>query len=287
MTASAKPEKNSARDIFFALTERLGPHPVLRQEIAVVLGYQVAVHSCAIENQQVHPIFLQLPRSLESIRQWERPLPEYHQLLSEVQGYLLMLASIEDLVSSGRRLTLNGLSRMHRLIFERSRYGQAGQFRKNNGNGSAGANVVPHYSLVPEMLEHHLAWLDERLPRFSPVNPGNFPEVFQVIAESHYRIAHTSPFEVGNGSFARGIESYILLSAGMFYNIPCYDSYPAMYNAIQSATIENVTPISNELLACYERTLKLIEGFAMLVPSENTGGLAISMPAAFRQYRRS
>ncbi|HKK20408.1 MAG TPA: Fic family protein [candidate division Zixibacteria bacterium] len=284
MTEMAKPERDSARDTFFGLAEKLEPHAVLRQEISVVLGYQVAVHSCAIENRKIHPIFLQLPRSLESIRQWERPLPEYHQLLSEVQGYLLMLASLEDLVSTRRRLTTSGLAKMHRLIFERSNYGQAGQFRRTNQGASSKSHPLPHYTLVPEMLDHHLAWLDERLPRFSPVSPGNFAEVFQVIAESYYRIAHTSPFEIGNGSIARAMESYILLSAGMFYHIPCFENHSSMHKAVQSATIENLTPIVNELLTCYQQTLKLIEGFAMLVPSEHAASVATASPAAFRQY---
>ncbi len=281
-----KPEKHGAQVLFFALKEKLQPHPVLQQEIAAVLGYQAAVHACAIENQQIHPVFLQLPRSMESIRQWEKPLPEYHQVLSEVQGYLLMLASLEDLVSTRKRLTLAGLAQMHRLIFERSRYRQAGQFRRTNEIAAAPGRVLPHHTLVPEMLEHLLAWLDERLARLTPVTPQNFIEAFQVIAESHYRVAHTCPFEIGNGSFARAMESYIMLRLAMFYHVPCFENHPTMDQAIESATIENLTPIVHALQNCYEQSLKLVEGFASLVPAESTSSFRAPASAVFRRYPR-
>jgi Fic family protein len=182
----------------------------------------------------------------------------------ETQALMTVIERVEEVALAKRSLTVPFLLQLNRTLFERTRYSGAGKFREDTHCEMITGHDAPHPSRLPEMLDHHLSWLNHRLTIFNKVSSDNFLEMFHIAAEAVYRLADTLPFEHGNGRFGLAVGDYVLLFTGLHYNVIDYADRNDYYKAINKSAIDNLTPLVNFLLHSFAQTLHRSNGFVEL-----------------------
>lgn len=256
--------KNRTKEHFFALRQKLDSLPDAKQEMITALRRAAVINSTALDLEEVDPFFLQLAPDKIPDRKWERISSEYQNAMLETQALLQVIERLEEVALAKRSLTVPFLLQLNRSLFERTRYSGAGKFREHENCETLTGHDIPHHSRLPEMLEHHLSWLNHRLSIFNKVSSDNFLEMFHISAEGIYRIADTLPFEHGNSRFGIAIGNYVLLFTGLHYNIVDFAERDEYYKAIRSSSIDNLAPLVNFLIHCFAQTLHRSNGFVQL-----------------------
>jgi Fic family protein len=259
--------KLRTRDHFFDLRDKLDTLPGARIETFQALRTAAVVNSSALDDSSVDSAFLYLALGKVPDRRWERISPDYGRAMCEVTALVSIAERVEELALAKRALTVPLLLQLHRSLFERTRYSDAGKFRSGDDLESMTGNHVLHHSKLPELVEHHLSWLTHRLNIFSAATKDNFMEMFHIAAEGHYRIATTLPFECGNGRFGRLISDYVLIYTGLHYALVTSDDREEYLEAIRSSSIDSLTPLVNYLITCFSATLRRLDGFVDLAQS--------------------
>ncbi len=256
--------KLRTRDHFFDLRDRLDALPGARDEAFRAIRLTTVVNSSALDDSSVDPSFLYLALDKIPDRRWEKISPDYGRAMFEVTALANITERIEELALAKRVLTVPLLLQLHRSLFERTRYSDAGKFRCGDDLESITGNNVIHHSKLPELVEHHLSWLTHRLNIFGTATRDNFMEMFHIAAEGHYRIATTLPFECGNGRFGRLISDYVLIYTGLQYAPITSDDREEYLDAIRSSSIDSLAPLVNYLISCFAASLRRLDGFVAL-----------------------
>lgn len=261
--------KNRTKEHFFALREKLDGLPDAKQEMITALRRAAVINSTALDLDDIDPLFLQLAPDKIPDRKWERISSDYQSAMLETQALLAVLERLEEVALAKRALTVPFLLQLNRSLFERTRYSGAGRFREERDCEMLTGHDAPHPSRLPEMLEHHLSWLNHRLAIFNTVTSDNFLEMFHISAEGIYRLADTFPFEHGNGRFGLAVGNYVLVFTGLHYNIVEYAEKEQYFEAIQNSTIDNLAPLVDFLIASFARTLHRSKGLVDLAQPRN------------------
>ncbi|MEW6413082.1 MAG: Fic family protein [Candidatus Zixiibacteriota bacterium] len=259
--------KLRTRDHYFDIKERLEAHLGAKDEVFRALRTASVVNSSALDDPSVDPVFLYLALDRLPERRWERIAPDYGRAMCEVTALYNITGRIEELALAKHSLAVPLILQLHRTLFERTRYSDAGKFRAGDDIEPMTECPLPHHSKLPELFEHHLTWLINRLRIFGIATKDNFMEMFHIAAEAHYRIATTLPFECGNGRVARLIGDYVLIYTGLQYALILSHDREEYLDAVRSSAIDSLTPLVNYLITAFEATLKRLDGFVALTES--------------------
>lgn len=256
--------RNKTKEHFFDLREKLGALPDASEQILRSLRHASVINSGAIDFETVDPLFLHLAPDRIPDRKWDRISSYYQNAMLETQTLILATERLEEIALSKRPLTVPFLLQLHRSVFERTRYSNAGKLRTSRDFTSITGHELPHQSKLPEMIEHHLSWLMHRLSIFSAASSDNFLEMFHIAAEGMYRFADSLPLECGNGRFTRLLGTYVLLYTGLFHNIIAFEDRTEYFDAVKSSAIDNLAPLVDFLVKCFAQSLDRIDGFVHL-----------------------
>ncbi|UCE23670.1 MAG: Fic family protein [Candidatus Zixiibacteriota bacterium] len=256
--------KNRTKEHFFALREKLEALPIADRESTCALRRCAAINSSAIDMSGIDPVFLEMAPDRIPDRKWERISSAYQSAMIETQALLQACERIEETAASKTPLNITFLLQLHRSVFERTQYSAAGRFRSSRNLPSLTGHELPHHSRLPELVDHHLSWLNHRLSIFSNVTMDNFLEMFHIAAEGIYRFADSLPFECGTGRFGRAVGDYVFLFTGLYHLVISYDKRDEYADVVSGSAIDNLAPLVNFLVASFAATLDRIDGFVQL-----------------------
>ena len=259
--------KIKTKEDFFELREKLDALPDARNELTSALRRAAVVNSTAIDIPNIDPMYLQMAPSRIPDRRWDKVSSDYQSAMLETQAMIQASEHLEEISLSKKQLTVPLLMQLHRMVFERTHYSDAGKFRLTEDLTPFTGHNLPHHSKLPEMVDHHLTWLNHRLSIFSNVSRDNFLEMFHISAEGIYRFAGSLPFEQGNGRFERAVGDYALQYTGLFPVIIEYDTRDEYFEAIHASAIDGLAPLVNFLIKCFAKTLRRASGFVALAES--------------------
>ncbi|UCD64843.1 MAG: Fic family protein [Candidatus Zixiibacteriota bacterium] len=262
--------KSRIKQRYFEVHEKLKSLPAAREEIMHVLGIAAAVNSSAMAHPRIDRTFLQQAIDRSADRRWEKISSEYSRAMVETRALYRTMEAFEETALTARTLTLTFLLQQHRNVFERTRYNLAGRLRAENGHETTPAGLPPpHPSKLPELIEHHLAWLNHRLKIFGAAKPDSFFEIFHIAAEAQYRLVGCMPFDVGNQRLGRMVSDYVLLYSGLFWNLIRADRRREYSDALKTSSVESLTPLVGFLIGSFGDTLDRIGGFLRLAQTRN------------------
>ncbi len=256
--------KIKTKEDFFELRAKLDALPEARDELICALRRAAVVNSTAIDIPNIDPMYLQLAPTRIPDRKWEKISSDYQSAMFETQALIQASELLEEITLSKIQLTVPLLMRLHRSVFERTHYSAAGKFRLTEDLTPFTCHDLPHHSKLPEMVDHHLTWLNHRLSIFSTVSRDNFLEMFHISAEGIFRFACSLPFGQGNGRFERLVGDYVLLYTGLLPTVIEYDTRDEYFEAISDSSIDGLAPLVNFLIMSFAKTLRRASGFVAL-----------------------
>jgi len=262
-------EKARTRALFFEIEDTCRNHPGLKEQINSGLRMAQVTNSVALRYRHIHPFFLQAALSDHDLRQWQTPLPVYHDILVEVQGLMDAMLMVEKRAAEEESLDPEFIFELHRTMLKRSKYIVAGRLRNSIAGKPSGGQAVSHPMQLADLINHHAVWLNNRTDFIGKVADDSFFEVFHVAAEAHHRFIETRPFEIGNGLVARAVSDYIMLRCGLVYNVILYEDRELYKAAARRSTPSNLAPLANFLIKSFDHTLHQMEGLISLTKARD------------------
>lgn len=255
-------------------------HQPLRDELYLNLNNEASINSIAIENNIVDPLFLNNHHQPEQMRYWERHLKDYHSLMVEVESLKKVYDDICQSTQNNNTMDADQFVDYHKQIFRRSRYAQAGKFRQNNSIDQINAHPLPRHNMIPEQLQQHFEWLNERMQQHQTINTRNFFEIFHIAAEIHFRLLISMPFEIGNGILARLVSDSILISRNIFHPVAAFNNRDNYFEAIKNISVDHYQKLAEYFLKNHGMMLQRMESFITLLSSQYDNNSQIDQSAS-------
>lgn len=256
--------KENIKDCYFELHDKFLSDPTNYIEIQHLLRQACSISSCSIEFGEIPPQFVKLNPTEEQLRYWEKCYPDYYNLFIEIENHHSMLLALEKQIENKKEFDTTLLLELHLILYKRTHYNQAGKFRDGNNKLNHNNNPLSHCHMLPEQLEQHFNWLENRLSFIGTVTIDNFYEIFHIAAEAAYRVYETEPFPIGNGIISRLIGEYILIHSGLIYNPIDYSHIKAHKKALKETNFNNISPLSNFMMENFSENLENIKKIAII-----------------------
>jgi fido (protein-threonine AMPylation protein) len=264
----ANTDTNKTKKQFFQLKKIQDSLTITQKDISAALRFDNAVNSSIMENDVLHPSFVQTALYRGNIRFKSHFSPFYRKISLEVVGLDKIFRHLEKTAPKRTDLSVSLILKLHRMLFEDSWPDIAGYFRDVDVRIRGLKARPPHPSQISSLLYQHLGWVDGLMKLVGPVSESNFFEVFHVAADIHCRMIETYPFLSGNWRIARALSNYVLLNSGMFANVLDYRKHDDYMTAVNASSLTQLEPMVDFLLDSYAETLNKVKSYLVLVKKE-------------------
>lgn len=248
-----KSSKNKIKDNFFRLLIKLNQDRLLRKKITERLRISTSVYSCCIEDN--------IPPELISNRSYKNAVDIFINDLSDINlkidSHYKMLFRMENIIAANSTIDIDEFLEMHRILYKKTHYSYSGKLRDNNDTYSNETNY-PVFKILPEQIEQHFQWFENRLQILGQGTPDNFFEIFHVASEISVRIIRSGTFLIGNGVMSRMLADYSMLKTGLIYNPINYADRESYLNSLKNTSYVNLTPLTEFLIKNFSRNIKEI-----------------------------